>query len=131
MHCSGLKKPNESSVAYRDLRERNNVAVRKSREKSRAAKLAMIERHNQLSLANVQLKEAMRKRLRELKVLRYLLVRSRKTLPVSLLDLFAACQIGGPLQALLVDCDTGSDQSVSDGFARCLEVQLGGTPEFN
>ncbi|KAA0191846.1 hypothetical protein FBUS_06725 [Fasciolopsis buskii] len=91
----------------------------------------IVRDHTQLSMVNIQLKEAMRKRLRELKVLRYLLIRSRKALPVSLLGLLAARQIGGPLHALLVDCENCSDSSVCDGSVRCRDVQLGSAAEFS
>ncbi|KAF8572131.1 hypothetical protein P879_01299 [Paragonimus westermani] len=96
--------------AYRDWRERNNVAVRKSRAKKRAARSVMINMYEELSAQNSELRFQLARSLRELIFLRCLLVRSGKKLPKRLTELVRASREDGPLGQLL----HGSDDDAAD-----------------
>ncbi|CAL8077882.1 unnamed protein product [Calicophoron daubneyi] len=97
-------------AAYRDLRERNNVAVRKSRAKSRAFKSSMLNKYNELKTDNIELKKVITSRLKEMHFLRFLLARAHRSPPKRLHELLAASQKNGPLGLLLY-----SNLNVPDG----------------
>ncbi|KAF5402023.1 hypothetical protein PHET_04268 [Paragonimus heterotremus] len=120
--------------AYREWRERNNVAVRKSRAKKRAAKSVMIDMYEELSAQNSELRFQLTRSLRELTFLRCLLVRSGKKLPKRLTELVRASREDGPLGQLLHESDHDAEDilkasSGSSNLRRCS--QLVPTPSIN
>ncbi|TGZ73147.1 hypothetical protein CRM22_001688 [Opisthorchis felineus] len=81
LSCADGLRSKHVDAAYRDLRARNNVSVRKSRAKTRAFKSEMINEYHELRRTTTLLRTRVRKSLRELRFLALLFRRAHKTPP--------------------------------------------------
>ncbi|PAA49942.1 hypothetical protein BOX15_Mlig016954g1 [Macrostomum lignano] len=81
----GVNDGDAADPDYRRRRERNNVAVRKSRAKTRAREQAVDQTLGRLRLTNDELRKKVESVVRELKFLKSLMNKTRMPLPAELL----------------------------------------------
>ncbi|KAG5449429.1 hypothetical protein CSKR_200961 [Clonorchis sinensis] len=90
-------------AAYKDLRARNNVSVRKSRAKTRAFKSEMINEYHELRRITTLLRTRVRKSLRELRFLALLFRRAHRRPPDFITEILKTAENGKLRQLLDVE----------------------------